>query len=36
MDKVICHQKMKEAYARCLSNDIKILVEDLNANIKSI
>ena len=33
MEEVTCHQKMKEAYD-VLSNDIKVLVADLNVNIR--
>jgi hypothetical protein len=34
MEEETCHQKMKEAYDICLSNDIIVLVGDLNASIR--
>jgi len=34
MEEVTSNHKMKEAYNICLSNDIKVLVDDLNANIR--
>jgi hypothetical protein len=34
MEEVTSYQKMKESYDICLSNDIKLVVGDLNANIR--
>ena len=34
MEEETFHQKMKEAYDICLSNDTKVAVVDLNANIR--